>query len=245
MKTLKFILLLCCPFVFSCAGPTAEMSDQDVFTIKKTVDFEISGDGIADNWNQTEWVDIEQRRGKNTPLSTKAKILYSETGMYFLIYCEDIRLTATMEADNLFLWKEDIVEIFLAPDPGCWDHFEYELSPLNYELALFVTRDENLSFVRWLPYYYEETDREKTIHATSVIGGEKKSMAAVDGWTAEFFIPYRLLNIFENVPPRSGMKWRGNLYRVDYDHKPSSDWTWKPVSGTYHNTDEYGTFLFE
>ena len=122
MNALKYIPILCCLLAFSCTAPTAPTapavpSEQDVFKIKKTADFEISGSGIAENWNLTEWVDIEQRRGKDTPLSTKAKILYSETGMYFLIYCEDKILTSTMDADNLFLWKEDIVEVFLAPDP--------------------------------------------------------------------------------------------------------------------------------
>ena len=250
---LKYIPILCCLVAFSCTAPTAPTvptvpdvpSGQGVFKIKKSSDFEISGDGTAENWNLTEWVEIEQRRGKDAPFPTKAKILYSETGMYFLIYCEDKLLTTTMDADNLHLWKEDVVEIFLAPDPGCWDHFEYELSPMNYELALFVTRDENGSFIRWLPYYYEETGREKTIHASGVVGGEKRSGATVDAWIAEFYIPYRLLNIFENVPPRPGMQWRGNLYRIDYDNRPSSSWAWNPVSGTFHNTDEYGIFLFE
>ena len=108
MNTLKYISILCCLVAFSFTAPTAPTvpavsSGQDVFKIKKTADFEISGDGIAENWNLTEWVEIEQRRGKDTPRSTKAKILYSETGIYFLFFCEDKQLTSTMNADNLHL----------------------------------------------------------------------------------------------------------------------------------------------
>ena len=238
------ISLLCCLTGFFCMNPFVS-SEQEVLKIKKSQDFAITGDGSASNWDKAEWVYIKQRRGNNdTVRSTRIKTLYSDTGIYFLFFCEDSLLTATMNADHMPLWKEDVVEIFLAPDPDNWDHFEYELSPLDYELALFITKKGN-TLTRWMPFYDREPEMERTRHATSIVGGEKRSHAPVSGWMAEFYIPFRLLCFFENVPPRTGTKWRGNIYRVDYDQKPSVDWTWQPVSGSYHNVDEYGIFVFE
>ena len=62
----------------------------------------------------------------------------------------------------------------------------------------------------------------KTRKATSAIGGELKSGAAVKGWRAEVFIPYELLTPLRNVPPKAGTKWRANFYRMDYDDKKTS-----------------------
>jgi hypothetical protein len=243
MKQLGYIPLLCWFAGFFCTNPTVTFG-QDSTEVKKSQDFIVSGDGSADNWKNTEWVYIRQWGNDDRFRSTKVKILYSETGIYFLFFCEDTRLTATIHADHMRLWEEDVVEVFLAPDAGNWDHFEYELSPLNHELTLFVAKNGN-TLTCWLPFYYKENELEKTCHATGIIGGEKRSHANIMGWTAEFYIPFRLLGLFNNVPPRSGTTWRGNIYRVDYDLQPSIDWTWQPVSGSYHNTDEYGILVFE
>ena len=56
-----------------------------------------------------------------------------------------------------------------------------------------------------------------TRKATSTIGGPEKPHAAIEGWRAEFFIPYTLLKPLQNVPPEPGTRWRANFYRIDHD----------------------------
>src|SRR5690606_35601657 len=63
-----------------------ETDEPKALVIKRTSDFEITGDGGAENWNHTEWVIISQRDLTKIPLTTKTKILYSETGIYFLFH---------------------------------------------------------------------------------------------------------------------------------------------------------------
>ena len=97
-------------------------------------------------------------------------------------------------------------------------------------------------FFGWLPWNYEGD--KKVVHATSARGGEKAGGAQVEGWMAEFFIPYRLLEPLPKVPPQSGTRWRANMYRIDYD-KGASHFSWKKTTGTFHDYKNFGTFVFE
>lgn len=216
-------------------------TDAGTLTAKHSTDFEITGTGSAENWAKKEWIIIPQRAVAGEPLTTKVKVLYSETGIYFLFDCQDKKLTANMNSDFLDLWKEDVVEVFLWTDESIPFYFEYEISPLNYELPLLISNDKGV-LLRWQPFHYDP-DRQ-TRHATDVQGGEKKSNATVTGWTAEFFIPYKLLSPLKNVPPKPGTKWRTNIYRVDYDSKRAS-WSWQLTSKSYHDYEKFGILLFE
>jgi hypothetical protein len=216
-------------------------NDLKTLTIKRSSDFEVMGDGTNKNWAITEWIILPQGNSAVESRITKTKVLYSETGIYFLFHCEDEKLTATYNSDFMDLWKEDVVEIFLWPDEATPFYFEYEISPLNFELPILISNKKG-NLVRWRPFHYD-IDR-RTRHATSVQGGEKKSDATITSWMAEFFIPYKLLRPLNNIPPEAGTKWRANLYRVDYDNNMSS-WSWKMTSKTFHEYEKFGVFLFE
>lgn len=216
--------------------------------VKKTSDFKVDGEGRSENWKNAEWIDITLQESVNDvpiPLKTRAKTLYSETGIYFLFWSEDEKLSATIQEDFGPLFREDVVEIFLWPDPTIPIYFEYELSPLNYELA-FLVPNINGKFQGWRPTGYE--GRKRTQHATSVQGGEKKSNAQIKSWTAEVFIPYILLNPIVQSAPKPGTSWRANLYRIDYD-KGYTSWTWQKTTpklrGSLHEFNKFGTLIFE
>ena len=222
-----------------CQNPEQNKSE---IVIKKSSDFTVTGSGSAKNWETTDWITLPLRSGTGAALTTKAKILYSDAGIYFLFDCRDNKLTTTMDADFLDLWKEDVVEVFLWTDESSPVYFEYEISPLNYELPILIS-NENFDLVRWMPFHYD-ADR-KTIHATSVTGGEKKGNAVISGWTTEFFIPYKLLRPLKNIAPVSGTKWRGNMYRVDYDDNKRNSWSWQLTQKSFHDYQRFGTFIFE
>jgi hypothetical protein len=210
-------------------------------TVKKCQDFKVTGDGSSVNWKSTEWLDVVQQGSGPSVYQTKVKVLYSGKGIYFLFDCEDKKLTATMKADFLNLFTEDVVEVFLWTDESFPVYFEYELSPLNYELPIIIPNYKG-TFYGWQPWHYEGDRR--TQHATSVSGGKKKSGSAVSGWMAEFFIPYKLLTPLNQVPPVSGTKWRANMYRIDYDNGTVL-FAWQKVAKSFHEYNNYGTFVFE
>jgi len=226
--------LLCGSAFVQAQQPTGKAA---VWKIKQTPDFELKGDGREAEWKTAQWFPLTKRKG-SLDYPTQAKLLYSETGIYGIVSCTDKKITATLTEDFADLYKEDVVEIFFWTDESTPLYFEYELSPLNHELVILVPNFEG-DFFGWKPWHY--TGERKTRHATKIL---KDEMGNTISWVAEFFIPYALLKPLKNVPPKKGMEWRVNLYRIDYD-EGSTSWTWQPVETNFHDYKRYGTMLFD
>ncbi len=199
--------------------------------VKPTKDFEITGDSTGVSWKEATWVTLSHRGGEKK-YQTKVKLLYSATGVYCLFYCEDEKITSTLKEDFSNLYLEDVVEVFFWTDEATSLYFEYELSPNNFELPILVPNLKG-DFFGWLPWHYEG-DR-KTHHATKITS---------KSWTAEFFIPYKLLKPLTQVPPIKGTRWRSNFYRLDYD-EGSSRWSWQLTRTNFHDFEKFGTLVFD
>ena len=230
----------------SICNPAFSGTADSTLVIKKTTDFAVNGEGTAPNWSAAQWVNITVQNGPGQKqpgkqFTSRVKILYSEKGMYFLFDNEDKKLTATILEDFGALFKEDVVEVFLWPDTSVPIYLEYEISPLDYELVILVPHLKG-GIQGWKPWHYD--DRNKVQHATSIQGGQKKSMAAVEGWKAEFFIPFRLMNPMVPATPTSGTKWKGNFYRIDYDQE-TAYYSWQKTGGSFHEFQKFGTLIFE
>lgn len=235
---LVIVLLLCNGFY---RNLLSAKNNSDTLSVKKCQDFDLTGDGSNIIWKSTEWIPVQQRTNKPETYSTNAKILYSENGIYVLFDCSDKKLISTKYNDNLSLWEDDVVEVFLWTQENFPVYFEYELSPLNYELPLIIPNNKGV-FMGWSPWQYEG-DR-KTRHAVSVKGGKSENGSQITSWTAELFIPFSLLKPLPQVPPKSGTTWRGNLYRIDYDQGMTL-FSWNRIEKSFHEYNNFGTFIFE
>ena len=122
-------------------------------TLARVDDFELDGAGSAPAWQKAAWQDLT-RVGGNAPYRSRAKMLHSATGLYFLFDCEDRKLTCTMSRDTDDIYREDVVEVFLWPDERQELYFEYEISPLGVELPILVPNHQG-TFMGWLPWHYE------------------------------------------------------------------------------------------
>ncbi|WP_353184659.1 carbohydrate-binding family 9-like protein [Parapedobacter lycopersici] len=241
------LLFICINLVWSLVGNLPSHQDKPVepeLRVSRTADFQVDGTGQSAAWEQAEWVMLPMQEGR-VSYETKIKTLYSETGIYFLFQCEDQQLNATIEEDFGSLFREDVVEVFLRPDPSLPIYLEYELSPLNYELPLLIVNIDG-KFSGWRPSGYGEG--RKVVHATSVQGGERVSGAAITGWTGELFIPFQLLSPMVQGRPEPGTVWKANCYRIDYDQGYAS-WTWQRttpgVRGSFHQMEKFGSLIFE
>lgn len=228
-------------FVLSVVGSSI-YADTPLLQIAKCKDFSITGLGDSEQWKSAPWTALNRRPGGKLEYSARFKMMYSDTGVYVLFDGSDQTLTATMKEDFLDLWNEDVYECFFWTDEKHPVYFEYEISPLGYELPILVPKLDG-EFLGWRPWHYEGKRRiQKKVSAT---GGKNESLAKVSGWKAEVFIPYELLKPLQNVPPTPGTKWRANFYRVDYDEKPSTGWDWSRVGPSFHDIDNFGTLVFE
>jgi hypothetical protein len=213
-----------------------------LYRVARADDFAVDGKGGASAWAKTEWQALAPRGAATGAYPTRFKMLYSATGLYVLMDGEDRTLTASFRNDFLDLWTEDVFEFFLWPDERYPVYFEYEISPLGFELPILVPNFGG-QFYGWRPWHYEAG--RKTRKAVSVRGGPAESGASITGWTAEVFVPYDLFKPLQNVPPKSGTRWRANVYRMDYDGGRTASWNWAAVRGTFHQPDRFGTLVFE
>ncbi len=215
---------------------------KSVMHVKSCADFEVTGRGESEQWKQADWVALHKRpRGKHD-YTARFKMLYSPKGVYVLFDGTDKTLTATMREDFLDLWNEDVFECFFWTDERHPIYFEYEISPLGYELPILVPNLEG-KFLGWRPWHYEG-DR-KTRKAVASFGLPQTPQGEVASWRAEVFFPYALLKPLQNVPPKPGTRWRANFYRVDYDDKKVTGWDWARVGGSFHDVKNFGTIVFD
>jgi hypothetical protein len=209
--------------------------------VRPTADFELTGDGSGEAWRQAEWEPLARRDPDGLAYETRVKLLYSPKGLYVLVDANDRKITATIQEDFADLWTEDVFEVFLWPDESDPIYFEYEISPLGRELPILVPNLDG-KFLGWRPWHYDGARR--TRKATSAVGA-LRSGGAVTNWKAEVFIPYELLSPLRNVPPRPGMRWRCNFYRMDYDDGRKTGWDWARVGPSFHEFTKFGTLVFE
>ena len=148
----------------------AQAEERPRLVVTPTGDFEVTGTGEHPSWKPVEWTAMRRRQPDGLPYTTRFKMLYSNTGLYFLMDGTDRTLTATMNEDFMDLWNEDVFEVFLWTDERHPVYFEYEISPLNYELPILIPNFGG-QFLGWRPWHYEK-DRQ-TRKATSITGGPK------------------------------------------------------------------------
>ena len=232
---------VCAPVSDQSLAARTQSTERPRLTVKPAADFEVTGAGDHAAWGRAEWTALRRREPDGHPYDARFKVLYSETGLYFLLDATDRKLTATMSEDFLDLWNEDVFEVFLWPDERYPVYFEYEISPLNHELPILIPNFGG-RFLGWRPWHYDGA--RKTRKATTAIGGPKESNAAIQGWRAEVFLPYALLTPLQNVPPKPGTRWRANVYRMDHDDGRHTHWAWSPVAGTFHEYEKFGELVF-
>ena len=240
------LVLLGCLLTFESAArlSAAEQTppQKPAIHVPQCKDFEVTGRGDAPQWKQTEWVALTKRANAKHDYSARFKMLYSPKGVYVLFDGSDKTLTATMTEDFLDLWNEDVFECFFWTDERHPIYFEYEISPLGYELPIIVP---NLGgkYLGWRPWHYE--GNRKTRKAVTSFGLPQTPKGEVAGWRAEVFFPCQLLEPLGNNPPKPGTRWRANFYRVDYDDKKVTAWDWARVGPSFHDYQKFGTIVFD
>ncbi len=248
-RQLPFLFCALLTLLPACSSSPPEASSTSpkpppdaLLIVKSTADFEPTGDGSHPSWDRAEWTPLVLLRDNGHGYTTRVKMLYSDTGVYVLFDGTDSLMTASLQGDFLNLWTEDVYEFFLWTDERYPVYFEYEISPLGFELPLIIPNFED-TYLGWIPWQYE--GERKTRKAVSVLGESVETGAPISGWQAEVFVPYVLLRPLQQVPPKPGMRWRANFYRVDYDGGESSSWSWVPVGESFHEFERYGTIVFE
>ncbi|MBX3252568.1 MAG: carbohydrate-binding family 9-like protein [Chitinophagaceae bacterium] len=223
--------------VFSCQLFSQQTTQLPV---KKCADFEVNGKGDNKEWNKTGWVYLTQI-DEEKKQETRFKIMYSNKGIYVLMYGDDEKVTSPYQNDFETLFKADVFEVFFHPNPGSSLYFEYEISPLNKELVLLIS-NKTAGMSSWKPWHYEGQYKTRKAVFTE---GAMQNNSPVQYWIAEVFFPYALLNLFDQTPPKSGTVWNANFCRLDYDSGKMIKWSWSPIQKSFHEFEKYRSIRFE
>jgi len=143
---------------------TTQTAERPRLSVKLVDDFEVTGTGDNAAWRQSEWTPLRRRQPEAHPYDTRFKMLYSNTGLYFLMDGTDRKLTATMADDFMDLWNEDVYEVFLWTDERYPVYFEYEISPLGRELPILIPNFGG-QFLGWRPWHYERDRVTRVVQA--------------------------------------------------------------------------------
>lgn len=166
-------------------------------------------------------------------LGTRVSLWRDEAALFALFACEDDGIVATYSDRDDPVWKEDAVEIFLAPgDPS--EYFEIESSPRGTIFDARVVSPD----------------------------GARETMRVDSAWDCEGLLaairiePARQTEVLIRVPfkglgrtsPRPGERWLANFYRIDRSEEFGDQYTaWRPTMKSpadFHVPAAFGEIVF-
>ena len=244
-----FIVFFCIAALFtafpdlSMAAPGKDTSAP--YLVKRCADFEIDGSGSNSQWTDIKWAEfIKIQPGSNHYVS-KSKMMYSQKGIYLLFSGTDRKITTQPWNDFENIYDGDVFEVFFHPDPSSGQYFEYEINPLGKELVLTLARLDGQTLA-WSPWPGENKEDKLKKRLVKINGGKQEIGATITSWTAEVFIPYQVLALLPNTPPKSGTTWNANFCRIDYDGGKQTEYSWSPSMTTgFHALNHFQPIVFE
>jgi hypothetical protein len=175
--------------------------------------------------------------GKPPRLSTMVAAYSDGTHLTF-VFCaaDDPKAVATHRDHDAPLYKEDVVEVFLAPSKPT-EYFEFEVSPLG---TTFDARIESPNGTRAAMKVDLEWDC-RGLFAGVRRASESSGEIVVD---TVIRIPYESIGAM----PRTGDEWRANLFRVDRSETSDEYSAWQPTHKDppdFHVASAFGKLRFE
>jgi hypothetical protein len=171
-----------------------------------------------------------------SPYNTEAKILYDDKFIYFSFRCIDKNIWASKTNRDDHLWEEEVVEVFIKPNPDSTGYIEIEVNPLGTLLdAYMIDSSKNLPYKEW-----NIKDLKAAVHIEGTIDGEPNDTA----WNCEIAFPLVCAKTAPNIPPKTGDIWFINLYRAEL--KPEYALiSWSPTyRNDFHMPGFFGRLIF-
>jgi len=162
---------------------------------------------------------------------TRARLCWDDGALHVRFDCEDRDAWGTFQDRDDPIWKEEAVEIFLAPYPETpVRYFEFEVSPLG---VLFDAAIHNPTSLR------KDMEGDPAWDCPGIRWKAKKGRDRQDWW-AEISIPWAGI-CEEEDPPRI---WRANLYRIERPRDGEDEFScWSPTRtepADFHKPARFG-----
>jgi hypothetical protein len=240
----------------------AQLSLPKSYPCRKTPrPISITGRGDDPAWALAPWtddfIDIEGDKKPPPRFRTRARMLWDDRFLYVFAEMEEPHVCGTLTEKNAVIFHDNDFEVFLDPDGGGENYYEFEVNALNtiWELTL-VKR---------------YTQGGPAIHGTNLPGlvsavhidGTLNDPTDIDrGWSVEIAFPFDGVAKHRrngSCPPVPGDGWRINFSRVEWtyeivdgkyrkiprDQKPEDNWVWSPQGIIdMHQPEQWGFLNF-
>jgi hypothetical protein len=233
------LLLMAITFLFGCLCVLGQDARLPVYEVARVAQ-PIQIDGRLDEqaWKETTPVGnfVNNHDGTPSNIKTEARLLYSDKFIFFAFRAIDSNIWSTFKRRDEHLWLEEVVEVFLQASAQPPNYIELEVNPLGTMLDIYLLDTRK-------PIPYESWNSRNLRWAVKVDG-------SVDGregdreWTCEIALPFEDVVTAPNNPPKSGDRWRMNLFRVE--RKPTvAEVAWSPtLQDDFHVLPRLGELVF-
>ncbi|WP_337965659.1 carbohydrate-binding family 9-like protein [uncultured Flavobacterium sp.] len=176
--------------------------------------------------------------GEKATQSTMVSLSWNEENLYIAYKSADSKIIGSAQKkDTQIFSTDDLVEIFIDPDGDGQNYVEIGVNAFstNYDMLLKCISP---LCGGW-----------NTSMAFNITGMEAQSKITPEGFTTEIKIPFSSLETIQNgnfSKPKTGTKWRGNTFRIDYGNTTEYLALQPYKSGRFgfHQPDQFAVFEF-
>lgn len=241
MKLILF-LALALPMILSSQEPNKYVCNRSTEAII------VDGANNESAWENSLWtdcfVDIEGDKKPVPYYSTRVKMLWDDSCIYFFAEIEDPHIWATLTKRESVIFYDNNFEIFIDPDGDCHNYTELEINAFGTEWDLLLVKPYRNEGAAINAYNIKGLKSAVKISGTINYPGDKD-----EKWTVEIAMPWISLletNSQSKRKPQHGEIWRINFSRVQWETEiidsvykkkrnletgrlfPEHNWTWSP-----------------
>lgn len=163
--------------------------------------------------------------------STVAKLLWNDEKLFVSFLCQDEDIQASRQERDGQVYRDDCVEVFLAPDPNNLQQY------MNLEINALGTRLDNFRPGGAPPEQAWNPDEiEIAVQRTGTLNDARDKDQY---WTVEVAIPFSVFGAAMEGPAHVGRTWRLNLHRLERDMQDKSQWSRGVADRPSFHTPEY------
>lgn len=219
-----------------CANLAAEPPQYHVH--RTTSPIKIDGVINEEVWEKTPEVGpfLDNRTGTKSGPETTGRILYDDEFLYFAFTLQDDNIWATFTNRDDHLWLEEVIEVYLVPDPEGSNYIELEVNPLGTMIDIYL-----LDIRKPLPYKsWNSSGLEWAVTVDGTVDGNPGDQ----GWQCEIKFPLADAVTAPNLPPEGGDAWGMNLYRIE-NRPQKAGLAWSPtMKNDFHAPSMFGRLIF-
>ncbi|MNX59859.1 hypothetical protein D3C86_907480 [compost metagenome] len=223
----SFLCFLCSITVYSQNIPIYKTTDQPTI------------DGDLSDW-KTPFLGpfVIHDSGANASQNTMVSLSWNDDNLYIAYKSSDSKIVGSYQKkDSQIFNTDDLVEIFIDPDGDGQNYIEIGVNAFstNYDMLLKCISPDCGGW--------------RTSMAFDIPGLEAASKITPEGYATEIKIPFLSLEKIQNgnfSKPKTGTKWKGNTFRIDYGNTTEylALQPYKSLKFGFHQPKEFAFFEF-